>query len=162
VKGMKLEKLINSGIPFISTVLLVLVTTVIFLQVILREFFGFSINWSEEVAQFCMMWMTLFGSIWLTKHNRHINTGLKLHQKLNERTIGLIDSILALVTVITAAVIAYYSAIFSFSTMGTESISLPWLKMGYVYIALPLFMLTMCYYYLKNFLKNVTLIFKKK
>jgi TRAP-type C4-dicarboxylate transport system permease small subunit len=108
-----------------------------------------------------MVWMTLFGSIYLTKHDQHINTGLKLHQKLNKRLIGLIDGIMALGIVICAAVVAYQSALFVLITINCESNSLPWLKMGYVYIAVPIFMLTLSYYYLKSFFKNLTLIFKK-
>jgi C4-dicarboxylate transporter DctQ subunit len=158
---MKFGKLLDSGIPIFSGVLLILMVTFTFLQIILRELFSFSLNWSDEATQFSMVWMVLFGSIWLTKNDRHINTGFKLHQKLNKRLLYLIDSLLALSAVISAAVIAYQSALFVLITINCDSNSLPWLKMGYVYIALPIFMLTLSYYYLKSFLKNLTLIFKK-
>jgi C4-dicarboxylate transporter DctQ subunit len=158
---MKLSRLLDSGIPIFSGVLLILMITFTFLQIILRELFSYSLNWSDETTQFSMVWMTLFGSIYLTKHDQHINTGLKLHQKLNKRLIGLIDGIMALGIVICAAVVAYQSALFVLITINCESNSLPWLKMGYVYIAVPIFMLTLSYYYLKSFFKNLTLIFKK-
>jgi C4-dicarboxylate transporter DctQ subunit len=158
---MKLDKLLDSGIPIFSGVLLILMTTFTFIQIILRELFSFSLNWSDEATQFSMVWMVLFGSVYLTKHDQHISTGFKLHQKLNKRLICLIDSVLALITVISAAVVAYQSTLFVLTTINCESNSLPWLKMGYVYIALPLFMMTLSYYYLKSFLKNLTIIFKK-
>jgi C4-dicarboxylate transporter DctQ subunit len=158
---MKFNKLLDSGIPIFSGVLLILMVTFTFLQIILRELFSFSLNWSDEATQFSMVWMVLFGSIWLTKHDQHISTGFKLHQKFNKRLIYLIDGIIALVTVVSAAVVAYQSALFVLVTITYESKSLPWLKMGYVYIALPIFMLTLSYYYLKSFLKNLALIFKK-
>jgi TRAP-type C4-dicarboxylate transport system permease small subunit len=156
---MKLERLINSGLPIISGVLLSLIVTFVFLQIIVRNLFNISLTWSDEGAQFCMMWMVLLGSIYLTKHDRHITTGIKVHQKLNIRLIGLIDSILSLATVTSAGVVAYQGAVFTFS--GYRAISLPWLKMEYVYIALPLFMFAMCYYYAKSFFKNLALVFKK-
>jgi TRAP-type C4-dicarboxylate transport system permease small subunit len=158
---MKLAKIINFGIPILCGVLLVLMVTLTFLQIVLREFFNSGIAWSDDVSQFCMTWLALFGSIWLTKNGQHLNTGIKLHQKLNERQICLIDGILALVIAITAAVVAYQSAIFSFSAMVIKSTSVSWLKMGYVFIALPLAMLATCYYYLKSFFKNLASIFKK-
>jgi TRAP-type C4-dicarboxylate transport system permease small subunit len=158
---MKLEKLINFGIPILSGVLLILIITLNFLQIVLRECFKFSLNWSDEVAQFCMMWMSLFGSIYLTKHNLHLNTGLKLHKKLNKRLICLIDSILALGIAVITAVVAYRSTIFSIKSTNISVVSLPWLKMGYIFIALPIAMLAMCYYNLKNFITNLALIFKK-
>lgn len=158
---MKLGKIIDSGIPVLGGILLALLVSLTFLQIILRQFFAFSLNWSDEVSQFSTTWMVLFGSIWVTKKDRHLNTGLKLHQKLNARQIYVIDSIIALLITITVAVVAYQNAIFAFSTMDHASLSLEWLKIGYIFIALPIASLGLCYYYLKNFLKNLTLIFKK-
>jgi TRAP-type C4-dicarboxylate transport system permease small subunit len=158
---MKLEKIINFGIPILAGVLLLLMVLVTFLQIVLREFFNFSLNWSDEVSQFCMTWLALFGSIWVTKNDQHLNTGLKLHRKLNEKQVCLIDGILALLIVIIAAVVTYQTAIFSFSAMSIESLSLYWIKMGYIFIALPILMLAVFYYYLKNLFKNVLFIFKK-
>jgi C4-dicarboxylate transporter DctQ subunit len=158
---MKLAKIINSGIPILGGALLLFMVTVTFLQIILREFFDFSLNWSDEVTQFCMTWMVLLGSIWATKNNQHLNTGFKLHKRLNSRQIFLIDSVLELLIVIVAAVIAYKSVIYSFRSMNTESLTINWIKMGYIFIALPLAMMILCYYHLKSFFKNVWLICKK-
>jgi C4-dicarboxylate transporter DctQ subunit len=158
---MKPEKLVSCGIPILSGVLLAGIVGVTFLQIVLREFFNFSLNWSDEISQFCMTWLALVGSIWVTKNDKHLNTGIKLHRKLRKRQICLIDAILALVIVGIAAVVAYKSAIFSFSAMGMDFLSLPGLKMGWAFIALPLFMLAVCYYYTKSFFKNLVLVFKK-
>jgi C4-dicarboxylate transporter DctQ subunit len=158
---MKLAKLINYGISILCGVLLILMVSITFIQIVCREIFNFSLYWSDQVSQYCMMWMVLFGSIWLTRQDQHINTKLKLHQKLNKRLIGLIDGILALVTVSCVAIVTYQSVIFVSQQWVMESISLPWLKMGYVYIALPFAMLELCIFYLKSFFKNLAHIFKK-
>jgi TRAP-type C4-dicarboxylate transport system permease small subunit len=158
---MKSEKLVNLGIPILCEVLLVLMVSFTFMQIVFREFFSLSLFWTDQVAQFCMTWLVLIGSIWCTKNDRHLNTGFKLHQKINKKLIGLIDGFLALVIAVIAAVVAYQTAILSFTAMGTESLALPWLKMGYAYIALPISMLATCYYYLKNFFKNLVFIFKR-
>jgi TRAP-type C4-dicarboxylate transport system permease small subunit len=156
---MKIEKLFNSVIPVLCGVFLTLIIIFTFSQVVVRNFFDATIVWSDELSQFCMMWMVLIGSIYLSKYNLHINTGLKIHQKLNKRFIALIDSIIALAAVGSAGVVAYQSALFAFS--GYKAISLPWLSMVYVYIAMPLFMLAMCYYYSKNFFGNLVKVFKR-
>jgi TRAP-type C4-dicarboxylate transport system permease small subunit len=161
-KAMNLEKLVNTAIPIFCGFLLLLLAVITLLQIVLRQFFSLGLVWSDEVLQFCMTWLVLFGSIWLTLHDRHLNTGLKLHRKLNEKQMYLIDGVLALVITVIAAVVAYRSAIFSLQQFAMDSASLSWLKMGYVFIPLPLFMLAVCYYYLKNFFKNICLIFKKK
>jgi TRAP-type C4-dicarboxylate transport system permease small subunit len=158
---MKLKKIVDYGIPVLCGALLLVMVLLTFLQIMLRQFFNFGLSWSDEVSQFCMTWLVLFGSIWATKNNQHLNTGLKLHQKLNERQIHLIDSILALAITAVTAVVAYRNTLFAFKAMRISSMSLPWLKMGCVFIALPITMLALCYYYFKNFFKNIARFFKK-
>jgi TRAP-type C4-dicarboxylate transport system permease small subunit len=158
---MKLEKLINFGIPIISGILLGVMVGVTFVQIVLRNIFNTGLPWYDDVAQFSMSWMVLFSTIWLTKNNQHLNTGLKLHQKLNKRTVCLIDGILALVIALIAVVVVYQSAIFAFVAMDIGAIALPWLKMGCVYIMLPIAMLGVFYYSIKSFFKNLALVFKK-
>jgi TRAP-type C4-dicarboxylate transport system permease small subunit len=157
---MKLSKLVDLGIPIICGTLLMGIVMVTFTQIVLRNFFASGLPWYDDVAQFLMSWMVLFSTIWLTKHNQHLNTGLKLHQKFNNRVVCLIDGFLALGIAIIAAVLAYQSAIFAVSSMIIQSIALPWLKMGFIFIMLPIAMLSVVYYCLKSFLKNFTLIFK--
>jgi C4-dicarboxylate transporter DctQ subunit len=151
---MKLEKIVNSGIPILCGVLLTIMIVLTFLQIVLRQFFNFTFSWSDEITQFCMMWMVLLGSIWVTKNNCHLNTGIKLHQRLKEWQTRLIDRISSLAIVISAAVVDYQSAIFSFQEMNMASITIFWLKLGYVFIVLPLAMLSICYYYIKNVFKK--------
>jgi TRAP-type C4-dicarboxylate transport system permease small subunit len=158
---MKLEKLVNSGIPILCGALLVIIVGLIFLQVVLRNCFALSMNWSDEISQFSLTWLILLGAIWGTKNGQHLNTGIKLQRKLNEKLVQMIDGILALVIIIFVAVVAYQGAIFAFTVMGIASMSLPWLKMGCVFIVLPIAMLSMCYYYVKFFFKNLVSIFKK-
>jgi TRAP-type transport system small permease protein len=158
---MKLGKIIDRGIPAFSGILLAIIVALTFLQVVLRDCFKSGMNWSDEVSQFSMTWLALFGSIWVTEKAQHLNTGLKLHRKLNKWQICLIDSVIELVIAGSAAVVAYRSAIFAFSAMSADSLSLPWLKVGYVFIALPIFMLGVVYYYLKSFFRNLVPIFKK-
>jgi C4-dicarboxylate transporter DctQ subunit len=151
---MKLEKVVDSGLPVLCGVLLTIMIVLTFLQIVLRQFFNFTFTWSDEVTQFCMMWMVLLGSIWVTKNNCHLNTGIKLHQRLKEWQIRLIDRIASLAIVISTAVVAYQSAMFAFQEMNMASITIFWLKLGYVFIMLPLAMFAICYYYIKNFFKK--------
>jgi TRAP-type C4-dicarboxylate transport system permease small subunit len=158
---MKISKLIDFSIRIFGGVLLLAMVSLTFLQIVLRQFFNFSLNWSDEVSQFCMTWLALFGGIWATKNNKHLNTGFMVQKNFDRRIIHLIDSILAVVIIGIAAVVSYQCAIFTLQQWVMESLSLRWLKMGYVFIALPIFMLATCYYYLKSFFKNIWLTFKK-
>jgi TRAP-type C4-dicarboxylate transport system permease small subunit len=157
---MKLEKIINSGIPIFCGTLLFLLVILTFLQVILRNCFNFNLFWSDELSQFSLMWLVLLGIIWAAKNERHLNTGLKLHKKHNKKLVSLIDCVLDLYISGVAGVVVYQSAVFVIFAMGTASQSLSWLKMGYVVILMPLSMLGVCYYYLKSFCRNFASIFK--
>jgi TRAP-type C4-dicarboxylate transport system permease small subunit len=156
---MKFEKSVDECIPILSGVLLMIMVVFIFLGIVAREIFSFCLTWCDEASQYCMLWMVSLGSIYLTKRDQHLSTGLKLQQKLNKKLAALIDGFLALVTVSSAVVVAYQCLIYSFS--GYKAVSLPWLKMECVYIAVPIFMLALGYYYLKSFFGYLTFIFRK-
>jgi TRAP-type C4-dicarboxylate transport system permease small subunit len=158
---MKLEKIVNYGIPIFAGVMLIEMVGVTFLQIVLREFFDYNFNWSDEITQYCMMWLTFIGSIWVTKYERHISTGIKFQSKLSPRLVSLIDSFLELVIVGVAAVVAYQNTIFSIDSLSMDSTAIPGLKMGWIFIVLPVFMLTVCYYYTKKFFKDLVRVFKK-
>jgi TRAP-type C4-dicarboxylate transport system permease small subunit len=159
---MKFEKLLEHVISILSGTLLVLMVALVFMQIVFREFFSISFSWTDEIAQFCMMWMVLTVSILITKDGQHISTGFAMHAKLNQSLVHLIDSVLALVIVISAAIVAYQSAMYALLQMDTASLSLMWIKMGCVFISLPIFMFAVDYFYLKSFFKHFFLIFNKK
>jgi TRAP-type C4-dicarboxylate transport system permease small subunit len=158
---MKLERLIKLGIPILCGVLLGAIVSLIFLQVVLRQFFNFSLSWIDEITQICLTWNVLFGFIWATKYGENLNTHIYIHHRFNKRLINLIDGFLDFVIIIVTIVVAYRSARFSVTAMEFSTVSLSWLKLGYVFIVIPLVMLAVCYFYLKSFFKNVLLIYKK-
>jgi TRAP-type C4-dicarboxylate transport system permease small subunit len=158
---MKAEKLINSVIPIMTGTLLVVIVLLVFLRIVLRNFFDFGLPWSDEVTQFSITWMVLFGAIWATKNNHHLSAQIKLQKKLSERQVLFIDGVLALIIAGVTAVVGYRSALYAFSAMGFTAISLPWLKMGYIFFAFPLSLLIICCFFLESFFKNMVIIFKK-
>jgi TRAP-type C4-dicarboxylate transport system permease small subunit len=158
---LKIEKLINLLIPTLCGVLLVVIVLVTFAQIVLRNFFDTGLVWYDDISQFSMSWLALFGAIWATQNKKHLDTGVKLHRKLNKKLNYLIEGILALTIASITALLVYQSLIFCLSEMGNGSLALPWLKMGYVFAALPLTMLFLCYYFLKSFFINLVSIFKK-
>jgi TRAP-type C4-dicarboxylate transport system permease small subunit len=158
---MKVEKLVNSVIPIICGTLLLIIVIVTFAQIFLRNFFSSGLPWYDEIAQICMTWMVLFGAIWATKNNQHLNTGIKIHRNLDKRQIHLIDGILEFVVAVIIGVVAYRIARFSMMSMDFSIVALPWLKLGYIFIVMPIAMMSICYYYLKNSCKNLVMAFKK-
>jgi TRAP-type C4-dicarboxylate transport system permease small subunit len=68
--------LINKKIEKVESIfityLLILMSTVIFIQIIMRYVFNNSLSWSEELAAFMMMWMTWVGASYGVKQNVHL------------------------------------------------------------------------------------------
>ncbi len=57
---------------YFITYLLLVMSTVIFFQIIMRYVFNNSLSWSEEFAAFSMMWMTWIGSSYGVKKRMHL------------------------------------------------------------------------------------------
>jgi TRAP-type C4-dicarboxylate transport system permease small subunit len=146
---MKPGKIVDVVIPNFCAGLLFLMTFFTFLQIVLRQFFSIGLPWVDEVTRFCMVWVGLFGSIWITKNNQHLNVGIRLHEKFsNKRMVCLIDGFFCLFVSAVSSVVAYHTAKFAFTSMDVSSLSLEWLKLGYVFIAVPIAMAALSYYYL--------------
>ncbi|MDR1378001.1 MAG: TRAP transporter small permease [Synergistaceae bacterium] len=47
--------------------------TLLFIQVVLRNLFGNSIYWSEELARYLFIWQAWIAASFATKHSKHIN-----------------------------------------------------------------------------------------
>lgn len=73
---LKLLGMINDKVEKVEeyciTYLLMIMSTVIFLQIIMRYVFNNSLTWSEEFAILSMMWITWIGSSYGVKKNIHL------------------------------------------------------------------------------------------
>lgn len=65
---------------FVLKYTIVVMTLVIFLQVIMRYVFNNSLSWSEEFATFCFMWVTWIGASNAVKKKSHIRILLLVKQ----------------------------------------------------------------------------------
>jgi TRAP-type C4-dicarboxylate transport system permease small subunit len=136
-------KKINGQVKKIVDVLMVasmsLMTLFIFAQVIYRYVLKQPLSWSEEVSRYLFSCVTLFGAVLLYRGNSHINMSL-LKDLIKVKFVQTLLDILAqvLVLVFLGVVIRYgfpmSVQIIKFSVI---SPSMPWLKMGYVFMLLP-------------------------
>lgn len=68
-----LIKILDNTESYICRTLLVAFVTLLFLQIILRQFFGYSIPWGEELATYLFIWFAFFGASFAARkaaHNR--------------------------------------------------------------------------------------------
>lgn len=56
----------------LSVILFTLMTVLIFLQIIFREFANFSLDWTEELGRYTFIWLVYISASLATKNNRHL------------------------------------------------------------------------------------------
>ncbi|MFW5488861.1 MAG: TRAP transporter small permease [Desulfovibrio sp.] len=86
-----MERLFNSlkkVLYWVSVVAMGVMLLLIFMQVITRYFFGYTFEWSEELARFLFVWVVFLGSALLMGQGGHLAVRL-LPSKLEGRMSGI-------------------------------------------------------------------------
>lgn len=63
---------VMSVIQLVCNATLAVMTLVILMLVLTRNFFGFSYSWSEELTRYLLVWLVLLGSVILLQRDDHI------------------------------------------------------------------------------------------
>lgn len=67
-----LLKLANNIEEILSVILFTIMTVLIFLQILFREFAEFSLDWTEELGRYSFIWLVYISASLAVKHNRHL------------------------------------------------------------------------------------------
>ncbi|MDK2878005.1 MAG: TRAP-type transport system small permease protein [Thermoanaerobacteraceae bacterium] len=122
-------------IEFVTSVSLVLLSVICFMNVILRYIFKIGLSWSEEVALALFLWIIFLGAILASVEKLHIRVDLIIG--LLSKKIRRILEILVLLIVIYALYILFKgSMIFVGNAHKSYSQTMPWLRYSYVYGAI--------------------------
>lgn len=122
-----------AGFTLCSMVLL------IFIQVIFRYLLKHPLSWSEELAQYIFSWLIFAGSAVAYRENKHVNVDLAVQSLKNialRRACICIGHLLVLYFLL---VVVWYSYPISVQLIKLNKIavSMPGLKLGYVYLIIP-------------------------
>lgn len=108
--------------------LLIITSLLVFVQVLLRYMFNYSIAWSEEAARYMIAWFIFLGSSMAVKDNAHVNMDALsnlIKGKVNQAISIVIDLInIAFCIVIIMAGLKMVQSAMDLGTTAT-SISLP-------------------------------------
>ncbi|MFC0560382.1 TRAP transporter small permease [Halalkalibacter alkalisediminis] len=137
----------------IGVIFLVIFFIAILIQVISR-YLGISIIWTEEVATNAFIWAVFMGAAVMVNRKDHFNFDLlsKLFKGKKRLTLSIVnDSIL----LIFCAALFFYSLTALTSFWNYNWVTLPMIKMGYVWLALPVMTMTMVIYLVAHIVGNV-------
>ena len=134
-------------------VLMLVMVTVTFAQVLARYAFSNSLSWSDEVGRYTFVWMTFIGAAIAVRNRQHVAFDALIKTLPRAaRKLCLIASYLSMM--IFTAVLIYGG--FKFVARGSRQISSALeIPMNYVYIVLPVGGVLILAYLLKNFYEDV-------
>lgn len=125
----------------------------IMVQIVSRHM-GVSIIWTEEVAKYSFIWSVFMGAAVMVNQREHFSFDfltLKLTGTKKVMLIILIDTIMFLF----ALALLYYGIQAASTFWDYNWVALPFMKMGYIWIALPITGLTMAIYSLNHLFNGV-------
>jgi TRAP-type C4-dicarboxylate transport system permease small subunit len=120
-----------------AVLLLILMVTVVCLGVFFRYWLNASLVWYDEFASYLLVWLTFYGAVVASFRRRHIGFEVVV-DRLQPKTRRIMDFISEAFVLSFQIVLLYYGWQLV-QKMGDDSaISLPWVKMGWVYSVLPI------------------------
>lgn len=134
----------------------VLVTILIFVQVVTRYFLGISIFGIEEAASFLAIWLYFVGGAYGAYERGHISASLVDLVVPGERARLVIRTLTAALTTILCAWMTLWAIRYLMATLqrGTMSLELG-IQMAWVHAAIPLGLVLMTFYFALEFLEDL-------
>jgi TRAP-type C4-dicarboxylate transport system permease small subunit len=120
-----------------TVLLLVLMVLLVSLGVFFRYVLSASLVWYDEFASYLLVWLTFYGAVAASYRRRQIAFEMVV-SRLRPRTKKVVE-VIAELFVFTFQVVLFYYGWLLMQKMGDETaVSLPWVKMGWVYSVLPI------------------------
>jgi TRAP-type C4-dicarboxylate transport system permease small subunit len=138
------KKTADKILDYFAVVLFTGIFLAVMLQVVLRAFFNYPLVWSEELARYLFMWISLIGWVFATRSGTHIRIAI-VADNLPVKVQKAINFINFLLTVIFAGIMFYYGAILVGKNMDVPTITL-FFTYAAVYAAVPFTMVFLVFY----------------
>lgn len=131
----------------------VVMTIMVFLQVIFRYVLGEALSFSEELARYMFIWSVAMGTALALRTHSHIGVEIFV-ELLPVRFHKLMAFIASLLSLLFFGLLIGYGFVMVGATMDQESAALL-LPMGYVYLAIPISGIVLFVCEIANFLENL-------
>src|SRR5699024_8494772 len=132
-------RIIENIFKYIAITLLVLIIVTIMLQIIAREIIYFPVSWTQEVATFSFLWMSLIGAALGVRNTSHVSIDIFV-SKLPTRMYKLVAYLVELSIIFLMIIFGKYSLEFSLQAQNQMSSTLG-ISMKYIYMSFVVFSL---------------------
>lgn len=133
---------IGNVLSGVNTVLLTVMTVIIFLQVIFRYVLKAPLSWSEEMATYLFSIETFLGAAMVLRANKHVRVTAALNLIKNQALRTAVDVLCDIVILVLCLLLCVKGGqvVAKLMQISQTSPSMPWLKMAYVNLFVPLSM----------------------
>jgi TRAP-type C4-dicarboxylate transport system permease small subunit len=142
---------------FLISIFALLVFDVLF-QVFSRYILNTSFTWTEELARFSLIWMTIVGAAYLNGKREHLSMDF-LYQKLsvtNKKKASILIEVLVFLFALVVMVIGGFNLVYT--TLHLEQLSGTLrIPLGYVYAVMPgsgILIMAFCVYHISKIYSN--------
>lgn len=135
-----MERLFRKFIDLVewwSVLLLFLMVAVVCFGVFFRYVLKASLVWYDEFASYLLVWLTFYGAVVASYRRRHIGFEVVI-EKLRPEPRKIVDLIGELFVLGFQVVLFYYGWQLVEKMGADTAISLPWVKMAWIYSVLPI------------------------
>lgn len=147
-----LEKIqMTAGVLFLSVFFITILVQ------IATRYLGISVIWTEEVANYSFIWAIFMGAAVMVNRKEHFNFDFLATKLTGKKRAGLHIIIDAIVLTFALFLTFYgYQAVSTF--WAYNWVSLPAMKMGYIWLAIPIMGGTMAIYSANHIIKHVAVL----
>ena len=118
----KLSRFLDYYEKIFGTVILLAMVGLVFYQVIARFILGSQLRWSEELARYCMLYISFLGIGAGIKYHKHVGVDL-LGTMLKPKGKRVLMLILAVITTLIIGVFTYYTGKVTLKILKTGQVS---------------------------------------
>ncbi|MBK5241486.1 TRAP transporter small permease [Clostridium sp.] len=130
----------NKVVQKLLIIIFILMTVFIFLQVIFRYVLKSSLSWSEELSTYLFIWLTFLGASVGIRNGAHIKVMFFVNNIKNIILRKCIITFSNSLSIIFLIILSYYGTIIANQIFVLDQISasMPFLRIGVVYFAIPI------------------------
>jgi len=145
------------GLAYTIGGILGVISVVLFYSVVRRYAFNNPVTWTEDLANFLMVWMVLLGAPGGLRAGSHVAIDA-LIERIPPRFRGFLHAGIALIVMYVAYMIIRHGWAFSIQGMRRIVPSMEWLPFGFAYMALPVGYVLLVFILVEQFLDSILLI----
>lgn len=147
---------INQFFDWAIALLMGFIVILMFIEVILRYLFKSPIVWSQEIATYAFIWIIFLGAGVAFYRNAHIRVDY-ISQKINKEILKKLEMVLNLLLSVFFLFLLIYGMKFALMNFHSDSYTLPFIKLGWIFLAVPTGAILM----LTNVIRNFLIIFRE-